>query len=1203
MKRLLLLVMSAILVTIGVRAQQTGGDSGNSADSSLVVCLKDGSQATFHLSENPKITFDGESVKVGSTKTVMYDFKGIRKMTFIPKKKMKGDVNGDKFVNMADVNKVVSLILAGGYEEIADVNNDGLVNAADIIEVINAKDEQSSITGTFIENASRRLKARSRAGEADETAQGNSIRIFLNTGETIDMDAAKISDITFTTKEQMVFYNGLHRRYDIETIDSVWYISPVLRLTKETFDFGKVAVGCSRGSTLTIKNTGVYPEVYSFFADGVFSAEGSGRYYTIEAGQAQSIELLFRPYDTIPYDGEFMVSSSAAPGGKLSMTVNGIGVTDESLEEIVVLPPVEEDCEVEVPEEMDLSEFDGFVIQNSYGEFPVTVPAKTRSGLPTNQFGNYVFRLPVGVSPNGIQSHFMLNKLGQPFFFSLTLPGQQPCFSAEETAISLLMSEPMLITSNEAEFENTVNTIKNLPAFDDYVKEIRKVYNSNNGYSCPSFENISKQKIINQLATAVYDNKDLTLSGVELSGLKRENGKLTFRIKNNYKRLLHIYRSRVKMNGANVVVDRREDISLTFSELFKSLLNTTDFAEQLLDEEDKDFIKDLDKWILEIEDIVKAVGLIGEDSKICLPISMESPNSSYWKLVKDGIVSYWDESKRTSIFENYSDELEADYGDEDKDFDKVFIDVYGMGWPNKKWSEYTVDEKLRMILAFLEGGYKDFVKPLMDFSAGLKEANEARGFDNYKYDFRYGARKYPEKALMLKLLHDFCETGEGLKTEENIKKIGHFLEEGDVMGVVGFIAGFMWDGMITHIFSEPDENNKRTYTNLIYNIYKKWSGNTATTKQFRDNFKSVANNITYLKKANFVGKVINVTEKGLDVGGAIYAFANSKPKETFIVDKSDQPSITVDKPSGPMTKYDFDHGNHNVLFEWKTYMSKNFGVFLYDIIVAVETTDEIYYTTIVKNFDGTSYNYNLDELPSINDALNIVFRIVAHHPQNPEAIYAMTDYVELARLTEARKPWFKDLGLPSGTLWAVSNMGSKYDLGYEYGEYYAWGELDGKETYTWNNYKYCNKSQTKLTKYVTKVNYSNDNKTDDLYKLKGMDDIVTRSYGYYYGIPTREEWQELIDQCEWTRQGNGIRGVGPNGNSIFFPTGGYKQGFDTYDAGHDGYYWSSTLDQQSPDDAWFVHFGNGKPELYGYYRSQGRNIRPVLRKTDQSLKR
>ena len=73
------------------------------------------------------VTFDANGGSVSpSSKTVTYDFKGIRKMTFIPKKKMKGDVNGDNFVNMADVNNVVSLILAGTYEEIADVNNDGL---------------------------------------------------------------------------------------------------------------------------------------------------------------------------------------------------------------------------------------------------------------------------------------------------------------------------------------------------------------------------------------------------------------------------------------------------------------------------------------------------------------------------------------------------------------------------------------------------------------------------------------------------------------------------------------------------------------------------------------------------------------------------------------------------------------------------------------------------------------------------------------------------------------------------------------------------------------------------------------------------------------------------------------------------------------------------------------------------------------------
>lgn len=1202
MKKFLILAMCTILSAMSVRAQQTTSGLAQSKDSCLVVWLKNGTQATYLLNKSPKITFDGESVIVESSETVKYGFKDIKKMSFIPRKKTRGDVNGDNIVNMVDVDKVVSLIMAEKYDEAADVNADKLVNASDLVEVISAKNWLSTSTADFIVENARRRKSMlaSSVTESEMESLQKSIRIFLNTGETVDMDPTKIGEINLTTLQQSVLYNGTYRNFSIESVDSIWYITPVLRLTRGNYDFGKVAVGLGRTTTLTIKNTGDNPETYSFLADGVFSAEGSGKDYTIDAGQSQSIELAFLPNDTIPYEGELTISSSAAAGGKLSMAVNGVGVTDVSEEEVVILPAVEEMCEVEIPEEMDADDFEGFVIQNSYGEFPVNAPARTR-GLTRNSNGNFIFNSPISVSPNGIQSHFMLNKLGQPFFFSLTLPNQQPTFSAEETAIALLMSEPLLITSNEAEFENTVNTIKRLPAFEEYVKEIRKEHNKSLGKYTPSFINISPQKVINQLAIEVFDNKELTLSGVELSDLQRDNGILKFRIKNNYKRLLHIYRSRVKMNEGNVAVDKREDISLTFSQLFKELLNTTAFSKELLDEEDKSFIDDLDKWILEIEDLVKQVGLIGEDSKICLPISMESPNSSYWKLVKDGFKSYFDdELAATSIFENYSDELDAEFGD----YDKVFIDVYGMGWPNKKWNEYTVDEKLRMVLAFLEGGYKDFIKPLMDFSAGLKEANAARGFDNYNYDFRYGARKYPEKALGLKLLNDFCETMDGLKTEENVKTMGHFLEKGDVMGVIGFIAGFMWDGMISKILAEPDESNKRTYTNLIYNIYKKWSGNTATSKAFRDNFKSVANNITHLKKTNFVGKVISAAEKGLDVGGAVYAFAKSHPKETFIVDKSDQPYITVRRPDKPMTKTAYANADHNIIFEWDTYKSKNWGVFLYDIIAAIETAEDIKYTTIVKDFDGTSCTYNFDNLPDSKDALSIVFRIVAHHPENSEAIYAMSDYHQLADLTDVRKPIFKDLGLPSGTLWAASNMGSKYDAGFEYGNYYAWGEIEEKDYYTWNNYKYCNKSHDKLTKYCTKAYYSNNNKPDDLYELKGNDDPASRSYGYYYGIPSKEDWQELIDNCTWTKYANGVMAVSKNnGTSIYFPTAGYKQSYDLYDAGQDGYYWTSTLDHRSPDDAWLVHINNGKPEFYGYYRSQGRSIRPVLHKRDLSLKR
>ncbi len=49
---------------------------------------------------------------------------------------------------------------------------------------------------------------------------------------------------------------------------------------------------------------------------------------------------------------------------------------------------------------------------------------------------------------------------------------------------------------------------------------------------------------------------------------------------------------------------------------------------------------------------------------------------------------------------------------------------------------------------------------------------------------------------------------------------------------------------------------------------------------------------------------------------------------------------------------------------------------------------------------------------------------------------------------------YVDLGLPSGTLWATCNVGA--DNPWDYGDYFAWGEISTKSTYSWSNYKYAN---------------------------------------------------------------------------------------------------------------------------------------------------
>ena len=49
---------------------------------------------------------------------------------------LKGDVNGDGSVNIADVNLVIDMILSGTYKAVGDINGDGTVNISDINEVI-----------------------------------------------------------------------------------------------------------------------------------------------------------------------------------------------------------------------------------------------------------------------------------------------------------------------------------------------------------------------------------------------------------------------------------------------------------------------------------------------------------------------------------------------------------------------------------------------------------------------------------------------------------------------------------------------------------------------------------------------------------------------------------------------------------------------------------------------------------------------------------------------------------------------------------------------------------------------------------------------------------------------------------------------------------------------------------------------------------
>jgi len=190
---------------------------------------------------------------------------------------------------------------------------------------------------------------------------------------------------------------------------------------------------------------------------------------------------------------------------------------------------------------------------------------------------------------------------------------------------------------------------------------------------------------------------------------------------------------------------------------------------------------------------------------------------------------------------------------------------------------------------------------------------------------------------------------------------------------------------------------------------------------------------------------------------------------------------------------------------------------------------------------------------------------------------------------------YVDLGLPSGTLWATCNVGAETPE--DYGDYFAWGEIQPKDYYDWSTYQYCNGSYNTLTKYCTDVNYGYNGFTDNLTTLLPEDDAATANWGSDWRMPTEEEWRELCQNTThtWTTQ-NGVNGrlfTASNGNSLFLPAAGYRDDGSLGNAGGGGYYWSSSLYTGHPGNAWYFYFNSDDFNMDYSGRNYGQSVRGV----------
>ena len=257
----------------------------------------------------------------------------------------------------------------------------------------------------------------------------------------------------------------------------------------------------------------------------------------------------------------------------------------------------------------------------------------------------------------------------------------------------------------------------------------------------------------------------------------------------------------------------------------------------------------------------------------------------------------------------------------------------------------------------------------------------------------------------------------------------------------------------------------------------------------------------------------------------------------------------------------------------------------------------------------------LDDFDDEEQVQNIKSKQINHRDYTKEYLDLMNEAV--------------DLGLPSGTLWCRYNLDvdptqlSKAEDWY--GDYYAWGELEGNKTdkddkiyFDWKNYKFGN--YNKLTKYCSNFEFGLNRFTDNLTQLLPEDDVAYQNkklHNFKFYIPTKEQIEELIKHTNnyWVNNydpgkiehnledDGGIKGLngtifeGNNGNQLFIPAAGYRTDFDNNFIGSECNLWISNLKLDYPYNAYYCCFkvlNYSEMPIFNGFRCFGFSVRPVI---------
>lgn len=188
---------------------------------------------------------------------------------------------------------------------------------------------------------------------------------------------------------------------------------------------------------------------------------------------------------------------------------------------------------------------------------------------------------------------------------------------------------------------------------------------------------------------------------------------------------------------------------------------------------------------------------------------------------------------------------------------------------------------------------------------------------------------------------------------------------------------------------------------------------------------------------------------------------------------------------------------------------------------------------------------------------------------------------------------YVDLELPSGTLWAMCNLGAESPE--KPGNYYAWGEViaygEGKNGFAESNYIHCKEVRTGTYSYT---------RLESPFPLEY--DAACNSWGPDWCVPSVAQMKELFDTKYTTITHEELNGVKvnkvtsrQNGNSIYLPNSGTMKG-TTVDDSSWGYIWTSEVSSENSSYGICYRFtSSGTPLQSAPKRYLGMNIRAVRR--------